>query len=82
MVRMKETLWGTGKVVVTESGFCVLEGLISMVEKGVLGSALIKKRHYWPNGVPAEDFLCHIQKKCGWGCGCDSRFNEREELEQ
>ena len=33
-----------------------------MVEKGVLGSALIKKRHYWPNGVPAEDFLCHIQK--------------------
>ena len=44
MVRMKNPLWGTGKVVIMDSAFCVLEGLISMVEKGVLGSDLIKKR--------------------------------------
>ena len=31
MVRTKNTLWGTGKVVVMDSAFCVLEGLISMV---------------------------------------------------
>ena len=40
-----------------DSGFCVLEGLISMAEKGVLGSALIKKRRYWPKGVPAEEIF-------------------------
>ena len=28
MVRMKSALWGTGKVVVMDRGFCVLEVLI------------------------------------------------------
>ena len=36
-----------------------------MVEKGVLVSALIKKRHYWPKGVPSEDIILHIQNKGG-----------------
>ena len=34
-----------------------------MVEKGVLGSAFIKKRCYWPKGVPAEEILLHTQNK-------------------
>ena len=51
MVRMKKSLWGTGKVVVMDmdSVFCVLEGLISMVAKDVLDLASINKRHYWFN---------------------------------
>ena len=48
-------------MVVVDSGFCEMEGLIPMVEKGVLGSALIKKRRYWPKGVPAEEILRHMQ---------------------
>ena len=63
MVRMIKPLWGTGKVVVVYSGFCVLEGWISMIEKGVLGSALIKKRCYWPKGVSSEDIIWHMQNK-------------------
>ena len=43
--------------VTKDSGLCVLEGLISMVDKGVLGLALIKKRSYWPKGFPAEEIL-------------------------
>ena len=39
------------------SGLCVLEGLTSMVDKVVLGLALIKKRRYWPKGFPAEEIL-------------------------
>ena len=46
-----------------DRGFCVLEGLILMVEKGVLGSALIKKRHYWPKRVPAEEIIRNMQGK-------------------
>ena len=34
-----------------------------MVEKGVLGSALIKKRRYWPKGVLSEEILRHMQNK-------------------
>ena len=40
---MTKTLCVTGKVVAMDSGFCVLEGLISMVEKVFFWSALIKK---------------------------------------
>ena len=57
MVRITKPLWGTGKVVVMDSGLCVPEGFISMVYKGVLGSSLIKKRRHWPKGVPAEEIL-------------------------
>ena len=63
VARMKKPLWGTRKVVVMDSGFYLVEGLISIVDKGVLGLALIKKRCYWPNGVPAEEILRHMQKK-------------------
>ena len=34
-----------------------------MVEKGVFGLALIKKRHYWPNGVPEEEIILRMQNK-------------------
>ena len=44
MVRTTNQLWGIGMLVVIDSGFCVLEGLISMVAKSVLGSELINKR--------------------------------------
>ena len=63
MVRTTKPLWGTGKVVVVDSGLCVLEGLISMVQKGVFGSALINNQCYWPNGVPSEKILRHMQNK-------------------
>ena len=43
--------------VTKDSGLCVLEGLISMVDKGVLGLSLIKKRCYWPKGFPEEEIL-------------------------
>ena len=45
------------------NGLCVLYGSVSMVEKGVLGSALIRKRRYWPKGVPAEDIIWHMKNK-------------------
>ena len=61
VVRMTKLLWGTGKVVFMNSGFYVLEGFISMVEKGVLGSTLINVRCYWPKGMPADLILRQIQ---------------------
>ena len=43
--------------VTKDGGLCVLEGLISMVDKGVLGLALIKKQRYWPKVFPAEEII-------------------------
>ena len=63
MVIKTKKLWGTGKVVVMNIGFYVLERLISMVEKGVLELALIKKWRYWLKGVTADEIIWHMQKK-------------------
>ena len=63
MVSITNKLWGTGKVLVMDRVFCVLYGLVSMVEKGVLSSELIKKRCYFLKGVPAEEILWHMQNK-------------------
>ena len=63
MVRMKKPLWGTGRVLVMDSGFYVMEGLISMVGEVFLGSELIKKRRFWPKGVPVEEIIWHMQNK-------------------
>ena len=46
-----------------DSDFCVMEGGISMLEKGFFRSTLINKRRYWFKGVPAEEIICHSQNK-------------------
>ncbi|KAG7362295.1 transposase IS4 [Nitzschia inconspicua] len=48
LLRLKTSLWGSARVLVLDSGFCVLKCLIELAKKGVYGSALIKKRKYWP----------------------------------
>ena len=45
MVRVKNTIWGTGNFFIMNSSLFVLEGVILVVEMGVFGSVLIKK-HY------------------------------------
>jgi hypothetical protein len=39
---------------VLDSGFCVLKALIELQKVGVYGAVLIKKRKYWPAGVPGN----------------------------
>ena len=44
LLRLTRSIWGTSKVVVLDSGFCVLKGISELRKKGVFGAALIKKR--------------------------------------
>ncbi len=44
----------TGRYVVLDSGFCVLQALVELKKFGVYAGALIKKRHYWPSLVPGQ----------------------------
>ena len=43
LLHLTEPVWGTGKLVVLDSGFCVLQGLVELKKKGVYAHALIKK---------------------------------------
>ena len=44
----------TGKVVVLDYGFYVIQGFGGKTKKGVYGSAIIKKRRYWPQYIYGE----------------------------
>jgi Transposase IS4 len=46
LLRLCVRLFGTGSVVILDSGFCVLEALLELRRRGVFASAVIKKRRY------------------------------------
>ena len=66
LLHLTKPVWGIGKLVVLDSGFCVLQGLVELKKKGVYAHALIKKRRYWPKHVPGDDIIAHlVEKKVG-----------------
>jgi hypothetical protein len=46
-----------------DSGFCVLKALIELVAVGVYGSAVIKKRRFWPKYVDGDGIKAHFLDK-------------------
>ena len=63
LLRLTKNIWATGKVIILDSGFCVLKGIIELFKKGVFASALIKKRRYWPKDVPGDEILRYMNDK-------------------
>ena len=54
MLRMCEPIFSTGKCDVIDSGFCVSKVITDLLEFGVYVDELIKKRKYWPKGIPGD----------------------------
>lgn len=55
LVRMTDTIQATNRVVVLDSGFCTLRGLIELRARGVYASVVIKRKRYWPRHVPGDE---------------------------
>jgi hypothetical protein len=51
LLHLTKSIWGTAKVVVLDSGFCVLQGIVELKKRGVFAAALIKKCRYWPKWI-------------------------------
>ena len=49
-----------GFIVILDSGFCVLKGIIELCKKGMFAYALIKKRRYWLKFVRGEEIKAHF----------------------
>ena len=60
LMRLCKSMYSAGKVVILDSGFCVLEALIELKKVGVFAGALIKKRRYWPKHVKGEMIDAHF----------------------
>ena len=62
LLRLCENLFGSMKVVVLDSGFCVLKALIKLRKRAVFAAAVIKNRRYWPKYI-AGDIIKEKKRK-------------------
>ena len=63
LLRLTKCIWGTGRIIVLDSGFCVLQAIIELAKFGIYAAALIKKRRYWPKYVKGEAIKKHFEDK-------------------
>lgn len=70
LLRLTKSIFFTGKVVILDSGFCVLKAIIELAKKGVYASALIKKRRFWPRYIDGEAIKEHF-------CDAEPGFTDR-----
>ena len=68
LLRLCKGIFSTGKVVILDSGFCVLQAIIELKKKGVFASAMIKKRRYWPKNIAGEEIKQHMSTKAVGTC--------------
>ena len=57
---IEKPLWHTAKLVILDSGFWVLKGIVELRKKGVFALALIKKRRYCPKLFQGDEFKAHF----------------------
>ena len=70
LLRLCKSIYGRGMVVILDSGFCVLKGLVMLWKVGVFASAVIKKRRYWPKYVPGAAMDEHCETLKVGECDC------------
>ena len=63
LLRILTPIFFKGFIVILDSGFCILKGIIELRKKGVFASALIKKRGYWPRFVHGDEIKDHFSNK-------------------
>ena len=63
LLRVLEPIFGKGNMVVLDSGFCVLKGIVELKKRGVYASTLIKKRKYWPKYIKGDAIKEHFDDK-------------------
>jgi hypothetical protein len=54
LARLTRSIWHSGKLVILDSGFCVLRALINLKKRGLFAGAVIKKRRYWPEFIQGK----------------------------
>ena len=59
-MRLCESIFNTGKVVILDSGLFVLTRIIVLNNMGVYALALIKNRRYWPKYSKGQEINNHF----------------------
>ena len=78
LLHVLEPIFGKGMVVILDSGFCVLKGIVELKKRGIYASALIKKRKYWSKYIKGDVIRQHFDDKAVGNC--DSWKGNMEEV--
>ena len=73
-----EPIFARGNVIILDSGFCVLKGIVELKKCGVYASTLIKTRKYWPKYTKGDAIKQHFDEKAVGDC--DSWKGKMEEV--
>ena len=63
MLRICRPIFGSGKAVVLDNGFCVPKSITYLKAKGAYAADLINNRCYCPEGVPVDLIDTHFEDK-------------------
>ena len=63
LLRLCESIFHTGIVVILDSGFCVLRAIIELKERGVFASALIKKDNIGLSTLPVTKLISILKTR-------------------
>ena len=63
VLRMTKPLFSSGRVVIMDSAFCVLDAVKGLADRGLFTATVAKKRAYWPRGVCGTDLVAHMKDK-------------------
>ena len=66
---MLEPIFGRGNVVIFDSGFCILKGIVELKKHGDYASALIKMLKYWLKYIKGELIKAHFENANVGNCG-------------
>ena len=61
LLRLTERISDTGKVVLLDSGFGVLEALLILKKQGVFASSLVKKWRYWHKHIKGDKIMTALE---------------------
>ena len=67
LLHVLEPIFARGNVVILDSGFCVLKGIVELKKWGVFASTL-KNRKYWPKYIKGNAINQHFDEKAVGDC--------------
>ena len=68
LLHVLEPIFGKGNMVVLDSGFCVLKGIMELKKHGIYTSTLLKKLKYWPKYIKGKAIKQHFEGKQEGDC--------------
>jgi hypothetical protein len=63
VLRMTETIRGSGRVVIMDSAFCVMKAIVALRQVGIYVATIAKKRRYWPKDIPGDEVIAFMRRK-------------------